>query len=888
MRARRNALLWAIVVVVVAALATPAPGDGAAPGSQGTDTALPPTDSAVTVSGRDRFAPLRVTVNQTKNLGNQAISVTWSGGRPTQSGGSRFAGNYLTLLQCWGDDDGTAPGNPGPPPEQCVQGATSALYGGIGGSNFPPGFPLDRAISRSDWPNFDESKSAGVVDDRTGLVWRRFRAVDGTEIGVHKDPTFNPAVMGGNFWLNPYFNIVTTNEIAGARTRANGTGAELFEVTTGVESTGLGCGQQVQPVAGGARKVPQCWLVVVPRGTPAEENVGTPFEENADQAGVVTSPLSPDAWTHRIAIPLDFNPIDSACDLGSEQRRLVGTELVLPAISSWQPRLCETPGLPPYSYATISDAAARRLVLTPAAGSPGMVVVSRPLDPDLLDDADPVVYAPLTASGVVIGFNIERNPKPGGDAATQAVAGIRVAELNLTPRLVAKLLTQSYASQVAIKGVVPDAYGWAKTNPAHLGLDRDFLQFNREFELLQTASGKNFGGLLLPANNADYARQVWEWVLADPEAKAWLAGTADPWGMRVNPVYSTNPSINAQGAAFGDPVPDAFPKSDPHCYQGPPTGVSGDLVPPPLCGTDWLPYTQGLRDGARLTRAADDGARVVTDPFALSVDQIYKRDTPQLLGSRTMLSITDTASAYQYGLQTARLSRAGDNGPDRAFVAPDRAGLSAAVDGMSPHREPAVREPDPARAPANGYPLTTLTYAVTAPLALDEAARKEYAAFVEYASTKGQVSGLRLGDLPPGYAPLPAVMVTQSANAAKAIRDLEPRVSVEPPTAATPAPAAPEPQSAPVRHDVQAPSYAVSAAPLPAPAASGVPVAATSPDAVSGDVSAPSVMAPERGLVATPAVDVGPTRFALPALGTLALASAWFALEITKRARGPR
>ena len=60
---------------------------------------------------------------------------------------------------------------------------------------------------------------------------------------------------------------------------------------------------------------------------------------------------------------------------------------------------------------------------------------------------------------------------------------------------------------------------------------------------------------------------LWNWVLADPEAHAWLNGQPDQWGMKVNPIYSTNPSVNPSGVAFGTPVPESFPKSDPYCQN---------------------------------------------------------------------------------------------------------------------------------------------------------------------------------------------------------------------------------------------------------------------------------------------------------------------------------
>ena len=306
----RRARLGVAVAVAALLFMPPTVHADVVPGSQGTDTSLPATDSAVTVHGRDGFADLAITVNQTQHLTNQAVSITWTGGAPTISGPGRFGSRYLQIMQCWGDDDGTVPSNPGPPPEQCEQGAVAGTYGGLPGGLYPGGFALSRVISRSDWANFNAG--VGHLDTRTTNVWLPFRGVDGSVVEAQTDPTFNPAVVGGNFWLNPYYNLTTSNEIAGGVTGPDGKGAELFQVLTGVQSSGLGCGQKVQPVTGG-KKVPKCWIVVVPRGTAADENLGTPYADNAAQFGVATSPVSPTAWQHRIAIPLDFNPVDSPC-----------------------------------------------------------------------------------------------------------------------------------------------------------------------------------------------------------------------------------------------------------------------------------------------------------------------------------------------------------------------------------------------------------------------------------------------------------------------------------------------------------------------------------------------------------------------------------------------
>jgi len=854
-----------VLALALLSLAVPATGSPGAPGSAGTDTSLPATDSQVTVRGRGPFASLEVTVNQTRNLVNQAVSVTWSGGQPTIEGPGRFAGNYLQIMQCWGEDDGTNPANPGPPPEQCVQGAVGGVYGGIPGGLYPSGLAISRVITRTDWANFDPA--VGVADPRTTNVWRPFRAVDGTVIDVHTDPGFNPAVQGGSYWLNPYFNVITSNEIAGAVTSDDGRGSELFSIDTGVESSGLGCGQRVQPVPGGGFREPRCWLVVVPRGTPTEENAGTPLAASAEQFGVVTSPLAPTAWQHRIAVPLSFNPVDSACSINAADRRLTGSELFIGALTNWQSSLCASGNRPPFVFGTLSDSLARQQLLAGAAGAAGMAVTPRPLDPAEIPVSSPVVYAPLSLSGVVIGFNVERNVRPDAPQAALDLAGVRVANINLTPRLVAKLLTQSYASQVRI--LADPGYPWLASNPLHLGLDRDFLQFNPEFELLQIASAKNFGGVLMASPNSDVARQVWQWILADPEARAWLDGQPDPWGMRVNPVYATTAAANPSGFPFAEPVPDTFPKSDPYCYQAPPQGPGGAVVPPVVCGTDWLPYTQTMGDAARLARVADDGAKVVNDVFALTPDQVWKRDLPQFIGRRAILSLTDSASAARYGLQTARLSRAGDNGPNRSFAAPDLTGLLAGLGGLRAGAEPTVLEPDPAATPAGGYPLTALTYGAIRPLDLDAAARDDYAALIEYGVGPGQVSGVAPGQLPPGYAPLPQNLRAQGLEAARLVRELQPPATGEPPAPGVEGGVAFPPSG--VRNGT-----ASRAAGPTAPAALPAEVAAAVVDQDDG---------PQDSGLLTPVLALARSRFFVPALGAVALLSALAAIEITKRPR---
>lgn len=875
----RTALRLTLVVVAVAATTLPpvsSSADSSTAGSLGTDTRLPATDSQVTVSGRGEFAGLSVTVNQTANLNNQAVSVSWTGGEATIQSPGRFSGNFMQLMQCWGDDDGTVPSNPGPPPEQCVQGAVSGVYGGSGAPSLPGGLATTRVISRIDWPNFDAA--TGVADPTTTNVWRPFRSVTGDEVGIHTDSSFNPVAGGGSFWLNSFFNIITTNEIPASPTGEDGSGADLFEVQTGVQASGLGCGQRVEELPDGSKRVPKCWLVVVPRGTPAQENLGTPFSENAEQFGVMTSPLSPAAWANRIAIPLTFNPVDSPCVIGADERRLVGSELVLPAISSWQPKLCLQGGLPPYSFAPVSDSLARQQLLSGAFGAPGMVAVSRPIDSASLTPANPVVYSPLSVSGLVIGFNIERNPKPTAAADHQSLAGVRVANINLTPRLVAKLLTQSYRGAVNI--ISTPGYPWLAGNPNHLGTDPDFLRFNAEFSELSISDARTFSGLQLPAGNSDAALQVWEWVMGDAEAAAWLAGAPDEWGMRVNPAYATTSSLNSLGLSFGSPLPTSFPKADPYCYQGPNQGSGNSIVPPLLCGTDWMPYARGFGETARVARVAFDGAKVALNPFALSASAVWKTDLPQYIGRRSMLSLTDAPSAALFGLQVASLSRAGDNGSGRRFIEPTVSALNAGVAAMQAKSETTVLEPKPSAVAPEAYPLTTITYAAVAPLSLSSEARSDYADFLEFAVGEGQQVGAEVGNLPRGYAPLSANLKSVAATAIGKIRTLTPTPSTT--TTTSPPNTTPSYTYPDYTYPVEPPPVTESSVPVETATSTVSTSTTTTTTSVESGGPTTTVVQPA---VVTPRSQTGRMRYAVAGLGAMAVGSALLALEITKRPR---
>ncbi len=698
-------------------------------------TAAAGTSSAVTVSGRGEFKDMKFTVSQTEHLTSQAVTVSWTGGTPTTLAGTLFNTDFVQIMQCWGDDDGTVAANPGPPRTQCQYGASPTTDRGSW-----PGNEYDdtrKVFYSADPTNYgqDDRYGAGNV---SGLGEVPFKAVDGTLI---TSGTQN----------NALFNRNTTNEVDFARTGADGTGTEYMEVQTANEAPHLGCGVPVRE--NGTLTPRSCWLVIVPQGHLDLD--GKPYADTSQvNAG---SPVSATNWKNRIAVKLGFNNVGVNCALGSDERATSGSELAADAMSSWQTALC--PSGKVYGYTELGEPDTRSRLI--ADGSSGLAFTTRALGADAgtTAPADPTVYAPTALSGTVIGFTVERRPKAGASEAVRKLAGTKVESLDLTPRLVAKLLTESYRNSpwgAVVGTTAAKGYGWAKNNPAGLASDPEFIALNPEFaELSVPETPATSTDLLTALGHSDSARAVWQWIVSDKEARNFLAGVSDDWGMKVNPYFSTNTDLNPTGFAFDPANTDTYPKSDPWCTIPPGTDATA-----PQCMIDFHPYVTDMHAGALHTRRADSLWKAVWDPLASP--PAYKSPGPQTVGSRFVITVTDAASAARYGLQTARLRNVSGT-----FVAPTTASLTTAAASASGTGAPEI---SPARATAKGaYPLAQLVYAAVRPAKLDSAARKDYATLLTYAAEKGQISGADPGRLPAGYAPLPKSLRAKTVKAAAAL-----------------------------------------------------------------------------------------------------------------------
>jgi hypothetical protein len=676
------------------------------------------------------FQNLKVTVGQTENLVHQAIKVTWTGGKPTT--GNFGSADFLQMMECYGD------ASTGPDPENCefgslgLLGARDPAIGNRGGNicathipstDNPPG-TADGSLAQI---GCDPAEPGGghLIPNTGEFAYHvPFVPVD----------TIDKIYDAGSF----PFNRFNTNEVQQAPTRPDGSGEVFFQAFTKTEAPGLGCGE----VLGGSQ-ARGCWLVIVPRGE--YEPNGAKLEGNPENSfgRINESPLGASSWAQRIQIHLGYAPLQTSCPIGSaNERETIGTELVSHAIFSWQLALnaeakCQTL----YGYSATPEAASTSQIAS--AGGKGLAFTTVPIGDEAVRDGTPapelppLVYAPVAVSAITLGFNIN------------LAKGFISKPVKLTPRLLAKALTQSYRQDLTDVTSASAGPNWALHNPLDISRDPEFIKLNPEVG--QKTNGEP-AAPLLTADRSGINQQVWAWIQADSTARAWLGGAPDEYGMVVNPNY--------QALKLGKAPPmDSFPRADPTCFNTKPNDGEPD---PGRCSIDLLPYVENYNDGASRVRGANDPEGVDWDRGALSPtggQGWWLAPGTQIAGHTMMWAVSDSANLANYGLVPADLCKADGTG----CVSASSASLTTALNHAKADKV-GLLHVDPAAPGAGGYPLVSITYAAVR-ATQDPAALVDFAALIAFAITKGQVPGVDPGQLPHGYLPLPDNLKLRAAAA---------------------------------------------------------------------------------------------------------------------------
>lgn len=668
------------------------------------------------------FQNLSVTVGQTQSLVHQSIKVTWTGGKPTQHD---FSADFLQMMECYGD------ANTGPDPEDCEYGSAGLLPAG---SSTNPGIARrDGNICVSRAP--DTADPPGAVNGSAGSL-----GCDPGEpaVATHLDPgadtnqnysvPFVPVDTTTKIYGQPtdYFNRFNTNEVQEANTGPDGTGQVFFQSLTVRQAPGLGCGELE---TGGRPR--GCWLVIVPRGE--YEPNGWKLNGSIGRPGFVNeSPLGASSWAQRIQIHLGYDPVQPNCAIGSaKERETIGTELVSHAVFSWQLALnsaaqCKTL----YGYSATPEATNTSQLAFD--GGVGLAFTTIPVGSEVTRTGGtpptlpPLVYAPVAVSALAFGFNVNLDK------------GFVNTPVKLTPRLVAKALTQSYRTDLPDVDSNNPGPTWAQRNPSFITTDPEFMKLN---PTITTPPSGNPLAPLLTADHSGLNQQVWAWIQADAAARTWLAGTPDENGMVVNPNYQSM----KLGAA---PAVDSFPRADPTCFN---TGAVGER-PPGRCSLDLLPYMENYDDATSRVRASNNPEGAGWDPAKLAPDGQtgwWASGGIEPAGATFLWAVTDSADLANYGLVPADLCDAAGT----ACVSPNSASVATALSTARADSS-GLLHVDPAKPGTGGYPFVDVTYAAVRK-SQDPSALADFAALITFAAGTGQTPGVDPGQLPHGYLPMP-------------------------------------------------------------------------------------------------------------------------------------
>lgn len=759
---RRRRLAGVLVLALGACLLLVAPVPAAPPARAAAD------DGSATQARGDQS----VTVSKTTNLSRERVSVSWRGMRPSGTALDVYGRIPLgvAVLQCRGTDRATIDRS------QCWARSQSGrgMQQWLDAQETDPTVRYKVAGDKVVAPYVD---AAGQPAE--GIPFRtldgRITDAEGAFLRIHENDL-------------PDISPVTQNAVWAA-TGADGTGSTQFTINTKAENPSLGCSSRracslvVVPLTGewdcprttdGTLDLPAAAIASV------EGICANPGFENTDGAGARDWSIASN-WKNRYVFPLTFLPEADLCPERSDRAEFVGSENISQAMRQWLPARC-TATTGALDYTSTPEPDARRLFASSSAISSShyeadAAVTTLPLSKDAA--ARKPAYAPLSISSFVIAFNLTASGGPE--------RGKRLSQLVLNARLIAKLLTQSYGTTEQTPDTKPfENPNIATGNPADITKDPELLALNPNLPTRKLASGAvlvylaGVGQLGVSVQTSDVWHQVTAYLAGDAQARDFLNGVPDQWGMRVNKKYK-----GWLGAT------DTYPLRDDYAYtleqlatKVPKLDENGDIVKnpdgstvyvdgPPYNGGVWagVPYlAQKANLGANwaetaesamvswpINRGAVTGSDSPLDPWRLTrAPQGKPTDGSDLV-------ITTAAEAARRALPTAALV----NPVSGNAIAADRDGMTAALNDVVAKN--GMWEVDPATIDGSGYPGTMISYAAVPTTGLPAPLATGLAGQLRWMTTDGQTPGIRAGQLPGGYVPLTPPLVAHAQRVADAL-----------------------------------------------------------------------------------------------------------------------
>ena len=802
-----------------------------------------------------------VSVDKTADLRDQVLHVTWAGLHPSLNKDVYEGKNQLTdpwvfdqagepldtsplsegkdpatalrtvaVLQCWGAN---------PKRDNCL--TLTRPTGVASGFFWANPVPYELWVAAN--PGVDPERypeSASVWDGRESQAEVDRLGLDPRRSNRSQTLNFPFTSRSGRVYPNGdapdisgYGDLATDNRRNGI-TGPDGAGSVDIEVYTKESAPSLGCDA-----------AHACSLVVVPldlmtrvwgpqpeatqyfKDNPALDGIGSAENSFGLLSMEPSRYFSASNWARRIVFPLGFVDDGGACPLGGEQVQSAGNEQTVEVITAWQRPLCSG-----------KDAGAGQLALSLnhsvqsdvqaagafARGSTDLAVVhSASLDGAARRGPE---LAPIAASGVAFVWNDARVPSD--------------TQVNLTPRLVAKLLTQSYGS-ASWDPNTPTAAGNVATDP-------DFLHSNPA--ILDEVTGlaqtplESIESPILVSHESSAIRQLWDWVLADPDAAAWVNGAQDPWGMTINSTwrgYDGSDKFELRDSAIC--TAEADPEGGGACgltlsdlsFQAEFKKVYKDI--PVHILTSKVVEDQ---DGAarRVLRGSETQTPVfgTTSPdFSTPITYGWKKRDPNPQGYQRELAFSNSATASRYRLRTVALQNSSGK-----FVQPDVTGLVHAMNAAVQDPKTGAWSVPVTVADPLAYPVTDISHAEVATTGMESTVAAKVATVLDWASGRGQLLGPEAGSLPPGYVPLPAKMQDQTKRIADDVRAQVGALTLQAISGVTPSPT---PSATPTVTASATPTPTKSASPTPSASSSRSATPSAAPTSASTQPT-PSKVAP--------------------------------------------
>ena len=812
-RRRRAALvgLLATGTILSTALGTLTPARATAAGPTTADAGAVTITKTVTrehlVDAASKVVDSRtitVKLDRTKGLrGRDGISVSWSGAHPTAgligdiNSQDAIREEYpFVLLQCRGVDSPSVPLAQRLRPETCFTQSPVERYASDLNTSFPS-WRMDRYASAA-----DRALVVNAPDPRPTTCGRlSAKAAERFVPFVTAKGEVFPLGSNGCAGTPPEMSTLATDGLPSnstyAATGVDGRGRARFDVRSAEDNASLGCSSTVA-----------CSLVMVPVMGISCDLAGTGLPDSYHPVGSKVDPAtkacmanghfvpgaysnspgfqdlavsgqlwwSESNWRGRINVPLSFAPSSDVCDLtgGNAPLYLYGSELAVQATTQWAPKFCLDPKSFPIKHVQTGEPQARNLLNNGG--------IDAALTTDLPDGGyvKPVVTAPIAVTGFAIAYAVDKSDRNPVD------------DLKLTPRLLAKLLTESYPVIPQVK----NSYAALHGNPINMSADPEFIALNPGIQSPVPAT-EAASSLVSLSSDSDVMHALTSYLQADPEARAFLNGTPDPWGMVVNASYK------------GIELPvNNWPQLDTFVTAP----FNNCLVANPV---PYLPLvaspTSRLATVALEMQYTIAPSQVVCQQTDTGIGDKLVSQGRQAGGFRFLVGVTSLADSKRFGLQTASLlSSTATTAPTkftdptgRTFTAPDDASLAAAAHLLTP--DPAAKHwnLDPAvlrKAPtaATTYPGTMIVSAAIPTSGLSATQAAHYATFLRFTAGVGQRPGSAIGTLAEGYLPMTAAnglgaqadYTNRAAAAVAAQNGIVPDLAARPAAGTTP-PASP-------------------------------------------------------------------------------------------------